>query len=91
MEEKAVQEIKIILRELILEIAELKNKVSALERELYELPPDPENKLKYIELQAENYDHIGKIYLDGYHICWPSFGQGREEECLFCIALLGKD
>lgn len=79
-----------ILRELMLEVGELKERVSKLERDLdqeEELPPPAYS----LELEGESYDNLGRIYRQGYHICPAAFGQLRSGECLFCIAFLERE
>lgn len=90
---RTVQELKILIRELILEIGDLKERVTLLEREetpqtFYEEKPD---KLELMKLQGEGYERLGKLYNDGYHVCPSSFGYGRQEECLFCLAFMQKE
>ena len=79
------------MRELMLEVGELKERVSKLERDPeqeMEIPPPPAYSL---ELEGESYENLGRIYRQGYHICPAAFGQVRREECLFCIAFLEKE
>jgi len=88
--EKSLQELKLILRELMLEVGELKERVSKLERDLNqeeELPPPAYS----LELEGESYDNLGRIYRQGYHICPAAFGQLRGGECLFCIAFMERE
>jgi regulator of replication initiation timing len=88
--EKSLQELKLILRELMLEVGELKERVSKLERDFRqeEEPPLPVYSL---ELEGESYDNLGRIYQQGYHICPAAFGQLRSGECLFCIAFMERE
>lgn len=85
--EKSLQELKLILRELMLEVGELKERLSRLEKDIKqeEEPPPPVYSL---ELEGESYDNLGGIYRQGYHICPAAFGQLRSGECLFCIAFM---
>lgn len=81
-----------IIRELILEVGELKERIANLEKNmaLYEearLPEVTEN----LFLQGESYEKLGKLYKEGYHVCPASFGQVRQGECLFCIAFMEKE
>lgn len=90
--EKSVQELKIIIRELILEIGDLKERIANLEKcikyteEEDKLPP-AENLL----LEGESYEKLGRLYKEGYHVCPAAFGQVRQGECLFCIAFMEKE
>lgn len=92
--EKTVQELKILMREMILEIGDLKERITLLENSIKKKDPQevmiyPE--LEKIKIQSEGYDQLGSLYQEGYHICPIAFGQKREEECLFCIALMEKE
>jgi regulator of replication initiation timing len=96
--EKTLQELKIIIREMILEIGELKERVTVLEREKQDLikeaessPPVNFTEWERIRIQGEGYEQLGSLYHEGYHICTMAFGQKREGECLFCIALMEKE
>ncbi|CFY01219.1 Initiation control protein, YabA [Syntrophomonas zehnderi OL-4] len=90
---KSVQELKVLIRELILEIGELKERVTILERE--KTPPaaynEKHDKLDIIKLQGEGYERLGQLYNDGYHVCPANFGYSREGDCLFCLALILKE
>jgi regulator of replication initiation timing len=90
--EKTVQEMKVLIRELFLEIGELKERVSRLESETdpgphYERLPE-QTRLK---LQGESYEQLGSIYQAGYHVCPIAYGEPRRDGCLFCIAFLEKE
>jgi len=45
-----------------------------------------ENGARIQKIAREN---LKKIYLDGFHICTSFFGEDREDECLFCLGVLG--
>ncbi|MDD3852738.1 MAG: initiation control protein YabA [Syntrophomonadaceae bacterium] len=91
--EKTVQELKQLMREMMLEIGELKERIIYLEREVVrrEIAPDTTGRENAIKIQGESYEGIGRIYSEGYHICPFEYGQPRNEDCLFCIALLEKE
>lgn len=90
--EKTVQELKNLVRELILEIGSLKERIVALEKEVN---PEPERvrrlDLESIKLQGEGYDQLGRIYNEGYHVCPIAYGEVREGDCLFCIAFMERE
>ena len=79
-----------ILRELMLEVGELKERVSKLERDLGQ-EEEPSPPVYSLELEGESYDNLGRIYHQGYHICPAAFGQLRGGECLFCIAFMERE
>lgn len=86
--EKSFQEIKSLLKELISEIADLKERVISIENSLEVNQPEPTPRRGFV-LSAESHENIGKLYSEGYHICPVAFGQVREEgECLFCVNML---
>ncbi len=86
------QELKTILREMIHELAELKTRITELEKKLGagEEEPPLSDAVK-IELQAESYEHLGRIYYEGYHVCPIAFGERRHEQCLFCLVFLERE
>lgn len=94
MEETAknVQEMKIIIREMVLELGDLKERVTRLEGAS---EPQPLNTgmpdLDMRKLQGEGYERLGMLYNEGYHVCPSNFGDSRQEECLFCIAFIHKE
>lgn len=40
------------------------------------------------EEQPGGFETLSQLYDEGYHICPMSFGQAREEDCLFCLNFL---
>lgn len=89
--EKTVQELKVLIRELILEIGDLKERVNRLEKERAESYTEPPRQnTEIIKLQGESYDQLGKIYNEGYHVCPVAYGTPRQDGCIFCIAFMNK-
>ncbi|MEA4924769.1 MAG: initiation control protein YabA [Syntrophomonadaceae bacterium] len=89
--EKTVQELKVLIRELILELGDLKERVYRLEQEKIEKPVEPPRQnSEIIKLQGESYDQLGKIYNEGYHVCPVAYGTPRQDGCIFCIAFMNK-
>lgn len=86
--EETAQEVRSLLRELLNEVAELKERVIELERHVNIAPPPPPCRAPFV-LGAESYENMGRLYYEGYHICPVAFGQVRDEgECLFCVNIL---
>jgi regulator of replication initiation timing len=81
-----------LIRELINEIGDLKERVAKLEGEVNSVPPyEPCPGIDLIKLQGEGYDQLGRIYNEGYHVCPVAYGQHRIDGCLFCIAFMEKE
>jgi len=90
--EKTVQELKMIIRELILELGELKERVAYLEKDILNDGEHIEPPISYsLKIEGEAYDNLGRLYNEGYHVCPMAFGQIRDGECLFCVAFMEKE
>ncbi len=95
--EKTLQELKMIIRELILEVGDLKERVTILERDLSEEIEEADKVLvpapipEGLGLEGESYENISRLYNEGYHICHMAYGQIRHGECLFCVAFMEKE
>jgi len=86
--EETTQEIKALLKDLLHEVARLRERVTELERRLEVVPPPPTRRVSFA-LGAESYESMGRLYSEGYHICPVAYGQVRDEgECLFCVSIL---
>lgn len=93
--ENVIQELKAIMRDLIIEVGELKEKVAYLERNLdyakKEEPISPKLDIQDLAIAGEGYNNLGGIYKRGYHVCPVAYGRIRDGECLFCLAFLEKE
>lgn len=91
--EKTVQELKVLIRELILELGDLKERVYYLERDKIcpSAAQPPRQNAEIIKLQGESYDQLGRIYNEGYHVCPVAYGDPRQDGCIFCIAFMNKE
>lgn len=91
--ERTIEELKLIIRELIIELGELKERVSRLEFDKTGENDKAKSKpaLPGTELEGEGRKNLSAIYKQGYHICPVAYGQPRDEECLFCISFLAKE
>lgn len=90
--EKTIQELKMIIRELILEVGELKERVAYLEKDMLKDRENVELPISYsLKIEGEAYDNLGRLYNEGYHVCPMAFGQVRDGECLFCVAFMEKE
>ena len=95
---RSLEEMTAMMREMVLEIGDLKERVVALEQALYRTPEEDTrfsqssilSEEEKIRLQGESFENLGRLYASGYHICPVFFGDRHEGECLFCIALLEK-
>ena len=93
--ENVIRELKVIMRDLIIEVGELKEKVAQLEKNL-DYPREGKSKdsklsMQDLEIAREGYNNLGGIYKKGYHVCPIAYGQIRDGECLFCLAFLEKE
>jgi len=90
--EKTVQELKELIRELILELGDLKERVNRLEKGVTpDIPYQERSRDEIMKLQGEGYDQLGRIYNEGYHVCPVAYGERRSDGCLFCIAFMHKE
>jgi len=90
--EKTVQELKVLIRELILELGDLKERVTRLENEAVTEPPQLRRQdSEMIKLQGEGYEQLGRIYNEGYHVCPVAYGEPRQDGCIFCMAFMNKE
>lgn len=83
---------KVLIRELILEIGDLKERVARLEGGVAVGPPQESRPpADLIRLQGEGYTQLGRLYQEGYHVCPAAYGEPRRDGCLFCIAFMEKE
>lgn len=81
-----------LIRDLILELGDLKDRVTRLENEISFAGVAVEPvRLDAVKLQGESYTNLGRIYAEGFHICPVAYGEPRQDGCLFCIAFMGKE
>ncbi|MGE5390680.1 MAG: initiation control protein YabA [Deltaproteobacteria bacterium] len=95
--ERTIQELKNLITDLLIEMDQLKDRVSSLEVKVNHLNPRSEERevlpalQRDLRLEGESYENLGRIYNEGYHICSMAFGQPRGDDCLFCVAFLEKE
>lgn len=86
-----------VVRELIVEIGDLRARVKSLEQQLDNgrtepgVPPAEPPRAYKLALMGESYEHLGGLYREGFHICPVAYGEPREGECLFCSAFLSRE
>lgn len=91
--EKTVQELKMIVRELMLEVGDLKDKVAYLEKEVNNLNivSSSKPKTEKLKILGEQYENLSIMYKEGFHICPTAYGEIRTGECLFCAGFIAKE
>ena len=86
-----------LVRELIVEIGDLKPRVKSLEKQVEDgnlgpgSSPQGLARASRLALMGESYEKLGALYKEGYHICPVAYGEPREGECLFCSAFLSRE
>ena len=105
MDDPKLLELTRIIHEMVLEVGELKERVAYLEdyirtmsryKEPIPTPPQPEIAATVtkedIREDAEDKEHqkLIDLYASGYHVCPISFGELRQGDCLFCVAMMEK-
>lgn len=58
--------------------------IEELERQNAELRQNLADK----DYEGDGFQALTGLYEDGFHICPGSFGQSRDDECLFCLNFL---
>ncbi|MGE5398569.1 MAG: initiation control protein YabA [Chitinophagales bacterium] len=88
--ETTLQEIKSLLKTLIAEVADLRERVTRLEN-IPRCEEDRDSGEKKFVLIKESQENLEQLYLEGYHVCPGAFSQVRDEgECLFCLNFLSR-
>ena len=80
-----------MIRDLVIEVGDLKERIGRLEQIMDARPFRQEQNQDHIQLELEQYDNLGRIYQEGYHVCNMAYGMQREGECLFCNAFIHKE
>jgi len=72
------------LNELLSECDQLHERAEDLEKQNLLL----QERLVKGEYRTGGFEALTKLYDEGFHICPASFGQQRDDECLFCLTFL---
>ena len=62
----------------------LYKRIEDLEKQNTEL----RQRLAQGDYAGSGFEALTSLYEDGFHVCPGSFGQSREEECIFCLNFL---
>ncbi|MGI6488267.1 MAG: DUF972 family protein [Syntrophomonadaceae bacterium] len=87
MEEK-LEDLKRLIREILTEVADLKERVIRLEKTREQDAPGDVPELH--RLPGEQPENLVDLYREGYHVCPVAYGRLRDGECLFCVNFLEK-
>lgn len=73
------------IKELLEDVEELKKQLELLEKRNEQLS----NYLQK-EDKSQSVGNLIKLYEQGFHICNSSFGQIRDEDCIFCLNVIDR-
>ncbi len=85
--EKTLSELKLLLKELLGELSDLRERVKVLEQKLN---PSMSEEDRLRDDSIGEGANLVDLYMEGYHVCPMAYGRLREEECLFCAVFLAK-
>lgn len=87
--EKRLEEMKMLLRDLMFEVADLKERVLALEKSIKTDEAFSRSMPREVS-ETRGPENLADIYREGYHVCPMAYGRLREGDCLFCVNFLEK-
>lgn len=71
--------------DILKDVEDLKKQIEVLEKRNEQLS----NYLQKEE-KSQSVGNLIKLYEQGFHICNTSFGQIREEDCIFCLNVIDR-
>jgi regulator of replication initiation timing len=83
--ERKVEELANLVRDLLREVAELRDRVGLLEARVAASETGSEEPKA---APREETASLASLYREGYHVCPVAYGRLREGECLFCVNFL---
>ena len=85
---KILSQINVLLEKVL----EFQNEIEALKIQVQILEQKNEQLSAYLKKdeKSKSTGNLIKLYEQGFHICHESFGQMRDEDCIFCLNVIGR-
>ena len=77
---------------LLEKVLEFQNEIEVFKSQVEVLEQKNEQLSAYLKKdeKSKSTGNLIKLYEQGFHICHESFGQMRDEDCLFCLNIIGR-